>query len=146
MFFRKQPIEKRLKKLAHQCQSAKVLCVMSAEFLSCPIAILSMPSLPPTVSALSLQYKNQYVILYKLALPLSVERSILHELSHICLGHVDGVKIDLWAVIAGKTIFTDQQERDAEKLANQLLAAITDVRVLLPHTDRVSARFESLVG
>ena len=119
---------------------------MSTEIFGVPITVLAIPELPIAAPALILQYKNQCVILYKLTDPLSVQLAILHELAHLCLGHLDGVDSDLEAVVLGETYFTDQQEQAAQKLACRFLAALTNLQALSPPNSDVGARFEELIG
>ena len=144
---RNSSIEKRLLKHARKCRAADDLCAIAAEVLKVPITTLAMPKLPPSVSAVSLSNQDQFVILYNPTVTyLSLQLSILHELAHICLCHHDPARMDLFAVISGKTYFTDQQEREAEKLGCRFLEAIIDVRALSPPNSPVGARFEALIG
>jgi hypothetical protein len=150
-FFGIPTVEKRLKKLARNCGSADSLCARAVEILGKPITVLAIHELPKKVLGVALQYRSKCLILYnptsfELTDSLSIQLSILHELAHIALGHLDGLSIDLGAVVKGKTYFTDQQEQEAEILASELMELLIDVRALSPHTCPISARFEELFG
>jgi hypothetical protein len=110
---------------APKCRSAEELCAMAASrMLSQSIPIIPLSELPKDVPGVTIKLSGQFFILYKPTYYREIQLSILHELSHICLGHLDGIDVDLSAVLEGKTIFTDEQEQEAELLAHQLMGVI----------------------
>ncbi|MET0134994.1 MAG: hypothetical protein ABW215_15550 [Kibdelosporangium sp.] len=84
---------------------------------------------------------------------------LLHEFAHLVLGHqpvtltkseslrrmAPNLLPDVARLVAGRTSFTDKEERDAEELADELLEAITDQRSedadMPGHVRRVVASF-----
>lgn len=127
---------------AQQCRCAEELCAMAADrILDKSIPVVPMPELPPDVPGATIKLGVQFFILYKPTYYRSIQLSILHELAHICLGHLDGVEVDLSAVLSGKTYFTDQQEQEAELLAHQMMATITRQN----EENEVSARYARLI-
>jgi hypothetical protein len=150
-FFGILTIEKRLKKRAQNCGSAAELCAQAVDIFGKPITLLAIHELPKKVLGVALQYRNKCLILYnptsfELTDSVSIQLSILHELAHIALGHLDGLSVDLEAVIKGKTDFTDQQEQEAEILASELMELLIDVRALSPHTSPRDRRQNAGVG
>ena len=119
------------------------------------ITIEPMPEFPRDVPGATIKLGVQFFILYKPTYYLSIQLSILHELAHICLGHLDGVNTDspsaeTWnhragtiisAALAGKTYFTDEQEREAERMAHQMMATI----IRQNKENEVSARYARLM-
>jgi hypothetical protein len=146
MLFLKPGLEKQLLKLAYQCRCAEELCVMASDVVGRPIVGVDVHNLPENVTALAFKHQDQFFILSKPTTLLSVQRSILHELAHITLGHLDDREIDLFDALGGKTYFTDPQENDVEMLACRFLNALIDVRAYSYRNTPVGARFESLIG
>ena len=138
----KKLIEAQLLKYAQRCPSAEELCALAVDLiLHKPIPIVPMPQFPPDVPGATIKLGDRFFILYKPTYHLSIQLSILHELAHICLGHLDGVEVDMNAAVSGKTIFTDEQEREAELLAHQMMAAM----IRQNQENEVSARYARLM-
>ena len=138
----RESIEAQLLLYAQRCRSAEELCAMAADrIVGVPITVVPMLQLPPDVPGASIQKGDRFFILYKPTYPLSIQLSILHELVHICLGHLDGVDTDIHAALSGNTIFTAPQERIAERMAHQLMACMKGQT----EENEVSARFARLM-
>ena len=81
--------------------------------------------LPPTVPSLWLEHQGQYVILYRdFPFPLLTQLRILHELSHILLGHSPFTEED---IIYGRSIYTHSEEMEAELIACQVLSLLSRI-------------------
>ena len=143
--FRKEPsIEERLLMLAQRCRSAAELCALVADsLLDKPITIVPEPELLSKAPGAAIQLDGHFFILYKPTSRLTQELSILHELAHISLGHLDDVQrpSDPKEILEGKTYFTDRQEWAAERMGHLMMAAI-----LFPtETSPISARYAQLM-
>lgn len=142
------PLQKRLLKLARQCECAFDLCEKANGILNKPIRILAHPRFPDDVKGSVFELKPFYLIFLKPTLtPLSIQLTVLHELSHIFLGHLLPATIDeLFSTLSLRTYFTDSQEKAAQKFACKLLSVLIDVHSLVPPNPPVAARFEALIG
>ena len=89
------------------------------------ISVSMAPSLPLNVSSLWLELKGQYAILYRGA-PSSVftQLHILHELSHILLGHSPFTLED---ITSGRSIYTHSEEMEAELLGSKIFCLLNPI-------------------
>ena len=84
------------------------------------------PELPFNVPSLWFEYQGQYVILYRGG-PFSVftQLHILHELSHLLLGHSPFTKED---IISGRSIYTHSEEMEAELVACLIFSLLHPIK------------------
>ncbi len=89
------------------------------------ISVSMEPSLPFNVPSLWFELKGQYVILYRGA-PSSVftQLHILHELSHIFLGHPPFTLED---ITSGRSIYTHSEEMEAELVASKIFSLLNPI-------------------
>ena len=89
------------------------------------ISVSMEPSLPFNVPSLWFELKGQYVILYRGA-PSSVftQLHILHELSHILLGHSPFTLED---ITSGRSIYTHSEEMEAELLGSKIFCLLNPI-------------------
>jgi Zn-dependent peptidase ImmA (M78 family) len=126
--------------LAHGCDSTKQLFEMIAETEAAEIFLKPEPTLPEDHPALVVKEGDKFIILYKPKSPVSTQLSVLHELSHIELGHLDNEQ----SLSSSELDNSTAEEFAAEKNAAKLLCAVIDLPSLCPPTTEISTRFESL--
>lgn len=146
LFQRKRHLQKRLLKLARQCECAFDLCEKANGILNKPIRILAHPRFPDYVKGSVFELKPFYLIFLKPTLtPLSIQLTVLHELSHIFLGHLLPATIDeLFSTLSLRTYFNDSQEKAAQKFACKLLNVLINAGELSPPNPPECERFEEL--
>jgi hypothetical protein len=84
------------------------------------------PELPFDAPSLWFELKGQYVILYRGAKSsVFTQLHILHELSHILLGHSPFTKEDF---LRGRSIYTDREEMEAELAACQIFFLLNPIK------------------
>ncbi len=117
------------------------LCRLASHLLKTPIEVIADSELPKRAPGLLMRRTNQtFLIIYcSSASSLLVQSSILHELAHILLGH----RQTTLRSASEKSFYTDSLEREAERLAHQLMALM--VRELPIETNEIAARFARLM-
>jgi hypothetical protein len=89
------------------------------------ISVSMAPSLPLNVSSLWFELKGQYAILYRGASSsVFTQLHILHELSHILLGHSPFTLDDL---ASGRSIYTHSEEMEAELVASKIFLLLNPI-------------------
>jgi len=89
------------------------------------ISVSMAPSLPLNVSSLWLELKGQYAILYRGAKSsVFTQLHILHELSHILLGHSPFTLED---ITSGRSIYTHSEEMEAELVASKIFCLLNPI-------------------
>ncbi len=147
MFFLKPSLTEKLLKLAGRCESAFDLCEKADSIFQKPIQIVAYNPFRPHVQGSVWDVGSYFLILLKPTLtPLSIQLVLLHELSHICLGHLDKpVTIsELLLRLSSRTDLTHSQEQAAQKLACKLFSVLIDACALSPPNPPECARFEEL--
>jgi hypothetical protein len=146
VFFRRQFLQRKLLKFAHEYKCAFDLCQKASEILDKPIHILTYPRFPADVKGSVFELDAFYLIFLRPTLPrLSNQLALLHELSHIFLEHLNPISIDELALaLASATYFTHPQERAAQKFACKLLNRLINLTQLSPPNPPEFARYEQL--
>jgi hypothetical protein len=84
------------------------------------------PELPFNVSSLWFEQQGQYIILYRGSpLSLNTQLHILHELSHILLGHSPFTLED---ITSGRSIYTHSEEMEAEMAAFKIFSLLNPIK------------------
>lgn len=89
------------------------------------LSVKREPELPLGVPSLWFNQQGHFVILYR-GFPdsLNVQLNILHELSHVLLGHPSFTKED---ILRGKNIYTDSEEMEAELTGCQIFLLLNSI-------------------
>ena len=133
MFFKKPSVQERRLKLAGRCECAFELCERSTSIFHNPLQILAYNRFRPHVQASVFDVGFCFLILLKPTLtPFSIQIAILHEISHICFGHLVPVTIQDFENWSGETYFTPYQEEEAQKFACKLLNVVMNMPELSP--------------
>jgi hypothetical protein len=128
------------------------LCAMASNLLKIRLTIVADPLLPPKAKGFLYRLQEKtFLLFYRPSTsPISVNLSILHELSHLLLNH----RPTLLRKISARCIYSYAQEREAEQLAVQLLAFLVQQVLIqtrindgetMNETDPASQRFASVM-
>ncbi len=132
-------------KLASLCESAFELCKKATSIFNKPIQILGYNKFSPHVQGAVFDVGFCFLILLKPTLTsFSIQVAILHEISHICFGHLVSVTIQDLENGSGENYFTPSQEEEAQKFACKLLNVMMNIPELSPPNPPECARFEEL--
>jgi hypothetical protein len=154
--------ELNLSRTATYQQAARRVCELMSEHLGKHVEVRFAPLPDARLTGVSALLANDTYLVICADSPRWYHRLqiLLHEMAHLMLGHqpvtltkseslrrlAPNLLPDMARYVAGRTSFSDSEERAAEELADELLEAITDQRTVsdpgMPgHVRRIVASF-----
>jgi hypothetical protein len=152
----------KLSRKATYQEASRRVCELMGEYLGKHVEVRFAPLPDARLTGVSALLANGTYLVICADSPRWYHRLqiLLHEFAHLLLGHqpvtltkaqslrrlAPNLLPDMATYVAGRTSFTDNDERAAEELADELLEAITDQRSMddtgMPrHVRRVAASF-----